>query len=116
MALFYVHKERGITRDITITGVPTVGANDVLRARVQAKGVSYLEFTSAAASGNGSTFTKNAGQNDDDTYYHRLRLDAQDLTFAAGTYEIVIELFDSADTDEWKIVDRQVFVLEGGIP
>lgn len=114
MALFYAYKSRGLTRDIRITGGPdgyiTPQSGDVLRAIIQQNGVTFLTITSASATANGSVFTISGGAGGGSN--NRLRIDAQDLTFAAGIYTLVVDYFDHQDADEWKHVDSQIFVLE----
>ena len=111
MSLVLAYKSRGLTRDITIldaAGTAIVpGANDLVRATILREGqAAKLAVTSGTNTTNGSSFTKNftSGVN-------RLRLDAADLAFAAGTYTLQIDYFDNADAQEWKAVDRQVFTL-----
>lgn len=114
MALFYAFKSRGLTRDIRVTGGPTgyitPQSGDILRAIIQQNGVTFLTVTSAAPTGNGSSFVVSGG--DGGGSNNRLRLDAQDLTFPAGIYTLVIDYFDAADANEWKSVDHQIFCLE----
>lgn len=112
MTLVYAYRSLGITRDITITpSTVSLGAADKLRARIQHRGRSADLFTvtSDAATANGSSFTKNYS-----TGVHRLRIDASDLSAALipdGIYTLAIEMFDNADTQEWKKIDNQVFAL-----
>lgn len=112
MSLIYVYQSRGIIKDITITNADgstlTPGANDQVRAIIARRSSNpILTVTSGSPTANGSSFTKNhsAGKN-------RLRLDAADLAFSPGVYTLFIDYFDNADAQEWKNVDRQVFVLE----
>lgn len=117
MALILAYKNRGITKTITITNadgstlVPS--ANDKIRIIIGLEGHlksdlsgAKLTVASDAPTANGSTFTKDtsAGAN-------TLRLDNADLVFPAGIYTALIDYFDNADNEEWKTVDRQVFVL-----
>jgi len=109
MSLVYAYRNRGVTHDITIqdrTGATiTPGGSDEIRAIIGHEGqTAQLTVASNAPTANGSTFTKGAA--------NRLRLDASDLSFTAGTYTLAIDLFDASDNNEWKNVDRQVFVLE----
>jgi len=67
-----------------------------------------LEVTSGTPTANGSTFSKNTPSSG----VNRLRLDASDLSFDAGTYTLRVDYFDNADAAEWKNVDREVFVME----
>ncbi len=112
MALILAYRERGLTRDITIkdaagdTIVP--GKNDQVRVMIGRQGDDMLlTVSSDAPTANGSTLTKATA-----TTANRLRLDAQDLVFSQGTYTMFIDYFDVADANEWKNIDRQVFVLE----
>jgi len=110
MSLFFAYKNRGISKDITILdgngNTITPGASDKVRATIKREGqTAVLTVNSDAPTANGSSFTKGAS--------NRLRLDASDLNFAEGTYSLIIDYYDNDDTQEWKTVDRQVFVLEG---
>lgn len=120
MALIYVYKNRGITKDFTITKADgttlTPQANDKIRAIIGREGKlqsdlsgAKLTVTSGSNTTNGSSFTKNSpssGKN-------RLRLDASDLDFEPGVYTLLIDYFDNADSQEWKTVSRQILVLRG---
>lgn len=119
MPLMYAHKNRTCHWDIVIQdsdgNTLTPKAADTIRATIGrtskiSTDQSTADFTvsSALATANGSTFTKNSPG--DGT--NRLRLDAADMTFPEGTYDMLIELRDSADGNDWKTVDRYVFVLE----
>lgn len=113
-------KNLGGTRDITIKnaagGTIVPASSDKIRAIIGREGRLGTNFanaqflvTSDASTAAGSSFTKNSpssGKN-------RLRIDAGDLDFAAGVYTLFIDYYDNADAQEWKNVDRQVFVLEG---
>jgi len=114
MTLILAYQNRGLTRDITILDTDgdtiTPGANDNVRAIIGREGeTAQLTITGGTATANGSSFTTNSptsGKN-------RLRLDAADLALIdPGTYTLFIDYFDNADAQEWKNVDRQVFVLE----
>lgn len=116
MALIFVYKNRGITKILTFQDgdgdVVVPGAGDEIRFRVGLERSldtnPLLLVTSAAPTGNGSTFTKDMvnGQN-------TLRLDDADLnTLAEGVYTASVELVDSVDEDDVKQVSRQVFVVE----
>lgn len=123
MALIAAQQRRGSVNDITINnaaGDPiTPGTNDQIRAiigRLAELGGTATDPTgfkllvaSNAPTDNGSIFTK--GSAGPPVVPNRLRLDAQDLTFEAGVYTLLIEFFDNADAQEWKQVDRQVFDL-----
>lgn len=109
MSLILAYKGRGLTRDITILDVNgggiTPGDSDKIRATIWRPGEApVFTVTSDAATAAGSSFTKGAAC--------RLRLDASDLNFEPGVYTLSIDLFDSADQDEWKVVSRQVLTLE----
>lgn len=119
MSLILAYKSRGVTKDITITtaggAVITPGANDKLRVVIGREGKLGVDFadaelvvTSDAATANGSSITKNYPSETK----NRLRLDASDLNFEAGTYTLFVEYFDNADAQEWKNVSRQVFNLQ----
>lgn len=108
MSLILVHKNLGATRDITIQDADgatiTPGVDDVVRMSIGRVGeTAKLTVTSVAPTTNGSSITKGAA--------NRLRLDGADLTFDPGVYTMFVDLLDSADASEWKVVDRQVFVL-----
>ena len=111
MALIYAFQNRGLTKDFSIDdadgNVITPGLNDKLRITIGRLGESaLLSFTSDAATANGSSVTKGAT--------NRLRLDASDLAaINPGTYTLQVDYFDNADAQEWKVVSRQVMVLEG---
>ncbi len=109
MTLIYGYKNKGLTRDITIQdadgGTITPGINDKVRATILREGeVPVLTVTSGANTVNGSSFTKGAA--------NRLRIDASDLTFKPGTYQLQIDYFDNADAAEWKMVSVQVLHLQ----
>lgn len=109
MSLILAYKGRGITRDITIQDVNgdtiTPGSADKVRATIGRYGeTAKLTVSSDAATANGSSFTKGAS--------NRLRLDASDLDFEPGVYNMGIEYYDSHDAAEWKMVSKQCFVLE----
>lgn len=109
MALILAYRGRGLTRDITIKDAVgetiTPGNNDHIRVSIGRLGdTPKLVVTSISATANGSFITKGT--------FQRVRLDASDLEFEQGTYTFFIDYFDKADADEWKVIDRQVFVLE----
>lgn len=119
MSLIHAYQSRGLTRDITINDVDgnaiTPGTNDQIRVIIGHEGKlgtnnadAKLVVASNAPTSDGSTFTKNSPS----TGVNRLRIDASDLTFEPGTYTLFVDYFDNADTQEWKNVDRQCFVLE----
>jgi hypothetical protein len=111
MTLIYSYKGRGITKDIVILDsngdTVTPGANDLVRVSIgRVEETMLFTVTSGTVSANGSSITKGAT--------NRLRIDASDLEeLDPGTYTLFVDYFDNADTQEWKTVDRQVFVLEG---
>lgn len=114
MALIYAYQNLGLTHDITINNADgdaiTPQTNDKIRCEIGHAGETLkLTITSDSATANGSSFTKNTPSNG----VNRLRLDASDLTFNPGVYTLTISYFDNADAQEWKLVDKQVFVLEG---
>lgn len=109
MTLIYAYKDRGITRDLTIYDADgetiTPASGDKVRVVIGREGeTAKLTVTSDAPTANGSILTKGAT--------NRLRLDAADLDFEPGVYTLFVDLYDSVDSNEWKNVDRQVFVLE----
>lgn len=109
MTLIYAYANENTTRDITIRDadgneiVPT--ASDIIRVRIGREGETpKLEVDSNTPTVNGTTFTKGEP--------NRLRLDAQDLDFEPGVYSLTIDFYDNSDSD-WKMVDKQIFSLEG---
>lgn len=122
MTIIAANQLRGLTADMPMLNadgsVITVGDDDEIRVIIGR--LSELGGTAAVPTGaklivasdaptaNGSTFTKDGGQA---AGSHRLRLDAQDLTFQHGTYTLIFDFFDNADAADWKTVDRQVFIL-----
>jgi len=119
MALILAYRNRGLTRDLVINdtnGDPIIPqSNDFLRIVIGHEGKLgtnfagvELAFISGTPTSNGSSITKNSpssGRN-------RMRLDASDLAFPAGTYTLFFSLIDNADAVEEKTVSRQVFILE----
>jgi len=120
--LIRANRFRGITKDITITNAASEtivpGANDEVRVIIGREGrvgvhadnfaEAKLVIATNASTNNGSTLTANYPSSG----LNRLRLDASDLTFNPGAYSCWIEMFDDEDSDEWKLVDKQVFYLE----
>jgi hypothetical protein len=110
MTLIYAYKGRGLTKDIVINSsggtAITPGTNDLVRISIGRVGEDALfSVTSGTPTSNGSSITKGA--------LNRLRIDASDLEdIDPGTYTLFVDYFDNADAQEWKTVDRQVFVLE----
>lgn len=117
-AMATAYYKRGFTHDVTLLN--SAGAtvapvtNDVLRAVIGRDSEieddlsgAKLVVSSAAATANGSTFTKNSPSSGT----NRLRLDASDLTFPPGTYTLFIDYYDSADANEWKTVEKIIFTL-----
>ena len=109
MSLIYAYKGMGLSRYITIQddddATITPAVDDVLRISIGREGeTAKLVVSSATPTINGSSITKGVT--------NRLRLDGADLSFDPGVYTLFVDLMDSADANEWKIVDRQVFVLE----
>ncbi len=117
MSLIFAYRNRGVSKSIVIydgAGVAIVpGENDQIRVRIGYEGTldtaPILTIASDAPAAAGSSFTKNAPSDG----YHQLRLDATDLSFAAGIYSLAVDYYDHADAQEWKNVSRQVFNLEG---
>lgn len=120
MSLIHAYRNRGITKDLQILdgddAVVVPVTDDVLRVVIcrldeldhSTMAGAELTVTSDAATSNGSSLSKNSPSSGT----HRLRLDAQDLTFKPGIYTLIFEIQDSADGDDWKNIDRQVFSLE----
>ncbi len=121
MTILLANQIRGSTHDITIkdsadaTIVPAAADEvRVVICRLSELGGTAavptgakLIVTSEAATANGSSFTKDGGG----VGINRLRLDAQDLTWEPGTYTMLVDFFDDSDAEEWKTVDRQIFIL-----
>ena len=110
MTLIYAYKGKTETRDITIKDADgdtiTPGTSDKVRVVISREGeTAKLTVSSDAATANGSSITKGAT--------NRLRLDGEDLDFSPGTYTMLVEFFDNSDSQTWKVVDLQVFHLEG---
>lgn len=112
MTLVYAYQSRALTKDITIldanSGVITPGNSDNIRASIGHEGETpVFTVTSGTNTANGSSFTKNytAGVN-------RLRIVEADLAFSPGTYTLFIDFQDGTDNGIYKVIDRQVFVLE----
>ena len=87
------------------------GSSDLIRVLIgrtatinTAPSLTVLSGSDTAA---GSSFTKNTPSRG----VHRLRIDASDLSFAAGVYTLLVDYFDVGDTSEWKTVSRHIFVL-----
>ena len=119
MSLILAYQSRGLTKDITVLDADgdaiALGDNDLLRIVIGHPGLLGVDFADAefvvvsgTPTGNGSSITKNSPSSG----VNRLRIDASDLTFDPGIYTLFVDLFDNADTQEWKNVDRQVFRLE----
>ena len=112
MSLIQAYKGLGLTRYLTILDADgeaiAPGANDILRVRIMRQGqTAVLTVTSEAATANGSNITKNSP-----TGKNTLRLDASDLSFAAGLYTFRFDMMDNADAAEWKKISDQVFDLQ----
>lgn len=119
MTLIYAYQNRNLTKDIEMIDVDgeviVAGSGDILRAIIGHEAAlqddlsgAKLVVTSAASTANGSSFSKNTPSNG----VNRLRLDAQDLSFDAGVYTLLIEFNDGNDAADWKTVSRQVMCLE----
>lgn len=109
MSLILAYKNRGLSKDITINdvnGLPiTPGVHDKVRVTIYREGeVEVFTVTSGTPTASGSSITTGAA--------NRLRLDASDLSFASGVYTMAVEYYDNADSAEWKLVEKQCFVLE----
>lgn len=109
MSLLYAYKETGYTTDITILDADgdsiTPDSNDKVKAIIYRTGeTAKLTVTSGTPTTNGSSITIGAVQ--------RLRLDASDLDFEAGVYTLEILFYDYSDSQELKMVSKQVFCLE----
>ena len=112
MSLIQAYKGLGLTRYLTVLDAAGAaiapGANDILRVRIMRLGQDpKLTVTSEAATANGSSLTKNVP-----TGKNTLRLDASDLSFAAGIYIFRFDYFDNADSQEYKKISDQVFDLQ----
>lgn len=110
MTLILAYQSRGITRDITLLDADgetiTPSGDDKVRVAIGRVGeTAKLTVTSGTPTSNGSSVTLGAAC--------RVRLDAADLTFDSGTYTFTVEYYDSGDTNEWKVVEREVFQLDG---
>jgi hypothetical protein len=103
MSFIQAYQNRGSTHNITILNVDgdavTPSSDDKVRVAIGREGqVPELLVTTDGATAHGSTLTRGA--------VNVLRLDA------CGVYTMVVEYYDYADAQEWKIVDKHVFVLE----
>ena len=104
------YKSRTLTRTVTIQDVDCVpiipSASDKIRASIMLEGMTpVFTVTSGTNTANGSYFLKGSPC--------ELRIDAADLAFAPGIYNLVIDYLEVADSAiSWKNVDREVFVLE----
>ena len=112
MTLIYAVKGKSETRDIIAKDADgtaiVVGDSDLIRASIGRQGqTAVFTVTSGTDTDEGSSFTKGV------TGTNRLRIAGADLNFQPGTYTITIDFRDNSDENEWKIVDRQVFTLEG---
>ncbi len=121
MTILLANQIRGSTHDITIkdsadvTIVPSaadkvrvvIGRLSEFGGTAAVPTGAKLIVTSGVVTGNGSSFTKDGGG----VGINRLRLDAQDLTWEPGTYTMLVDFFDDSDAEEWKTVDRQIFIL-----
>jgi len=110
MSLVYAYKDREVVRDITILDangdVVTPAANDEVKVSiVRNMGEPELEVSSTGPTEPGSTLTINGST-------VRLRIVAGDLQFDPGVYDFIADFMDSNDGDQWKNIERHVFVLE----
>ena len=109
MGLILACKNRGLQRDLIIydedDAVITPTVNDVIRVKILREGdTPKLTITSTANTTNGSSLTKGAT--------NRLRIDASDMDLDPGTYTLLFDYYDNADSGgEWKCVDHHVFVI-----
>jgi len=109
MTLIVAYQGRGISRDLTILDADgntiTPSAADNVRVIIGREGeVAQLTVIGGTPTANGSSLTKGAT--------NRLRLDASDLDdIEPGVYTLQFDYYDSADAQEWKTVDRQVFCI-----
>lgn len=113
MAFWLVYQNRNTTRDVSVlnaAGAAIVpGAADLIRAVITRQDeTAELTVVSGSPTPNGSSFRKNFPSEG----LNRLRLDADDLGFNAGTYTIRFDLLDNADSADWKNIQRQVLVME----
>ena len=110
MTLLLAYQNRNFTRDIQLFAadgvtVITPTASDLVKATIFREGsTAVFTVTSGTDSANGSTFTKGATC--------RLRIDAEDMTMPYGVYTLAIDYYDNADSQDWKTVERQCFVVE----
>lgn len=106
-SLVTAYKSLGMSKTFNVyeSGVAiTPAAGDKIRATIVRGSVPMLTVGSDAPTVAGSSFVMGATST--------LRLDASDLTFAAGVYSLLIDYYDLADAAEWKCSQRFVFVLE----
>lgn len=120
MALIYLYKNRGITKDLQLLDgageIVAVSDSDSLRiiiGREGQLGAAFVDAQLVVVSGtptdNGSTLTLNTPE----TNKHRLRIDDADANLIpAGTYTLFFDMMDHADADDWKNISRQVLVVE----
>ena len=112
MALIKAYQNRGQTLNMTINDADdnaiTPAAGDTVRVRIGREGQTpVLTFDSSSPTANGSSVTKGAT--------NVVRLDTSDLDFDPGIYTLSLELLDASDANEIKMVEKQVFSLEGVI-
>ncbi|MBD3404571.1 MAG: hypothetical protein GF411_00370 [Candidatus Lokiarchaeota archaeon] len=114
MSLIKTYQNRGLTKRLTMKDangdVIRCEGGDKVRVRIQRMGETpQLEVVSGSPTVNGTKLTPaKVGGNS----YSTLRLDDNDLDFAPGIYSFLFDYFDADDSEEWKNVDRQVFILE----
>lgn len=109
MSALVAQRLRNWTRDILLKnsagGTITPDANDQVRMKIGREGeAAQFSVTSGTPTGNGSTLTAAAPC--------RLRIDASDLDFEPGGYNLVVEFYDYDDAADWKEVSRYSFTLE----
>lgn len=110
MTLIVANEGRGVSYDVTLLDADgdaiTPTDSDYVRAIIGREGETpVLTVTSGSDTAAGSSFTKGAT--------NRLRLDASDLDFSPGTYTMYVDFLDASDANEWRLAERQCFVLLG---
>lgn len=110
--MIYAYKERRLEHTFQLrdrTGVVVEPASDdIIRLSLGKLGaVAKLQFTSAAATANGSSITKNTPTSG----YHKLILDPADVNFDPGVYTCIFDYKDVDDGSDWESGGRHVFVL-----
>jgi len=87
------------------------GKNDKLRIRIMERGGSQVlfEVSSGTPSKNGSCVLKAGEEGREKNVF---RFDDKDLeNLSIGSYSLVLDYFDNADSQEWKRIDTQVLFV-----